>query len=120
MISLKNILNKYRLYLIFITIIFGSTFILSLFNLLGISNIITNILNILIFITTYFIFGFIKGKNSNHKGYIKGLKIGIILCLILFVLGLFKFNFKTLLYYLILILSSIFGATIGINKKSNH
>jgi putative membrane protein (TIGR04086 family) len=67
-----------------------------------------------------FIFsGFLKGKKSAKNGYIQGLKIGSFLVLILIILGTitFNFSFKSILYYIILILSAIFGAMLGINKK---
>lgn len=116
---MKKFLEKYKLYLIFIVIIFTTSLFLSLLNLIGVPSSITNILSIIIFIITYLSIGFVKGKQSNQRGYLQGIKIGITLSLILFILGLFTFNFsfKTLIYYLILILSSIFGATLGINKK---
>ena len=116
---MKKIFNKFKIYIVFIGIILFSTLFLSLLNLIGITKSITNILGIIIFIMTYFITGFIKGKNSNEKGYLQGLKTGTILCLILLLLSVFNlsFSYKTIIYYLILILSSIFGATLGINKK---
>ena len=119
MIILKSILHKYKKYLIFIGLIFINTIIFSLLNLLGISSNITNYLSIIVFIIIYFIYGFNIGKKSDSKGYIHGLKIGCILSLILFLLSIFNisFSFKTIIYYLILILSSISGATLGINKK---
>ena len=113
---MKNILKKYKSYIIFIGIVFITTFILSIINLFGIS---TNILSIIILIIVYFIYGFKKGKVSDSKGYIQGIKTGSILTLILFLLSVFNlsFSFKTIIYYLILVLSSVFGATFGINKK---
>lgn len=119
MINLKKYLKKLYIYFIFIGIIFISTIVLSLFNLFGISKSITNILSIIIMIITFIIMGFLKGKSSANKGYFQGLKIGSIFILILFFISFFNFSFKSLLYYLILLLSSVFGAMIGINKKSN-
>lgn len=93
--------------------------ILSLANILGVPKNITNILIMLIMIAIFIIFGFFKGKNTEKNGYLQGLKIGSLLILILLVLGIitFDFEFKTILYYLILLLSSIFGSMIGINMK---
>ena len=90
-----------------------------MFNILGLRDNITKNISIIIFILFFFIAGFIKGKNIDKKGYIQGLKIGLELILILFLLSLFSFslNIKTIIYYMILLLSSIFGSTIGINKK---
>ena len=72
---------------------------------------------IIIMIITFIIMGFLKGKSSNNKGYLQGLKIGGILVVILFMISFFNFSLKTIIYYIILLLSSVFGAMIGINKK---
>ena len=116
---MKKIINKYKSYIVFIFIVIISNLLLSLLNLFSISNSITNILSMIVLIITYFIYGLKKGKISNNKGYIQGLKVGSILSLILLILSIFNlyFSIKTIIYYLILILSSIFGSTIGINKK---
>ena len=117
--NLKKILNKFSIYFIFIGIILVSVLFLSLLNTLGISKIVTNILSIIIMIIIFLIMGFLKGKNSDKKGYLQGMKIGGILLLILIIMGIitFDFSFKSIIYYLILLLSSIFGSMIGINKK---
>ena len=114
---MKKIINKYFIYIIFLLTIFISSFLLSIFNLLGVSKNITNIIATIVFIIICFIIGFIKGKKSNKKGYLQGFKTGSILCFILLVIGLFNISIKTIIYYSILILSSILGATVGINKK---
>ena len=116
---MKKIINKFKLYLYFLLAIVISNLALSMFNILGLRDNITKIISIIIFILFFFIAGFIKGKNVDKKGYIQGLKIGLELILILFLLSLFSFslNIKTIIYYMILLLSSIFGSTIGINKK---
>ena len=119
MINLKKFFNKFSIYFIFIAIILISAIFLSLLNILGISKSITNILSVIIMMIIFLIMGFLKGKNSISKGYLQGMKIGGILLLILFIIGMitFEFSFKSIIYYLILMLSSIFGSMIGINKK---
>ena len=87
---------------------------------------VTSIIKIIIPIISMFIGGFYIGKNSNKKGFLEGLKLGLKLGLIfsLFLiifnyLALFNsFEFKHLLFYIILIISSIFGSMIGIMKKN--
>lgn len=83
----------------------------------------TAIFKIIIIVLSYFIGGILIGKKSSKKGWLEGLKLGVILSILLFlfnILGLHnKFDFKLLFYYLILITSSIFGSMIGINKKTN-
>ena len=116
---MKKIISKFKIYIIFLFIVLISSFLLSFFNILGMSNTISKILSIIIISTTYLVVGFINGKNANSKGYIQGFKTGILLTMLLFILSLFSFNFntKTIIYYGILIILSTIGSTIGINKK---
>jgi len=98
------------------------TFVITLFNYFNIiSDKIISIFNILIPIISLFIGGFYMGKHSNKKGYIEGLKLGLIFSLFLLIfnfLGLNNsFKLKYLLFYLIIIISSIFGSMIGISKR---
>ena len=79
------------------------------------------IFEIIIPILSIFYGGLRIGKNSNKKGYLEGLKLGIITS-ILFVIFNFlafsnSFKFKYLLFYTILNISSILGSMIGINKE---
>lgn len=93
--------------------------ILSYFNI--VSNNIINILEILSIIISMFIGGLYLGKNSSSKGYIQGLKIGGITLSILFLLNYLDFNnsfhLSNLIFYLIVLISLIFGSVFGINKK---
>lgn len=111
-----------RSFIYVISIILVSTIIITLLNYINILNsTFTTIFKILIPITSMFIGGFIIGKKTKNKGWLEGLKFGIIMIFILFLLNLiiFKqnFEFRNLLYYVILIASTIFGSMIGINKK---
>lgn len=82
---------------------------------------ITNIIKIIIPIISLFIGGFMIGKISNKKGWLEGLKLGIVTILIFILISYIGFNesfkLKSLIYYIILAMSSIFGSIIGINKK---
>lgn len=82
----------------------------------------TSIFKIIIMILSYFIGGILIGKKSSKKGWLEGLKFGLIFSLVLFlfnILGLqTKIDLKLIFYDLILITSCIFGSMIGINKKS--
>ena len=67
-----------------------------------------------------FLLGFDVGKKREKKAYIGGLKLGLIVTLILFIINLifFKlFSVKTIVYLFALVLSSIMGSILGINKK---
>ena len=82
----------------------------------------TSIFKIIIVVVSYFIGGVLIGKKSNKKGWLEGLKFGLIFSILLFlfnILGLHtKIDLKLLFYYLILITSCIFGSMVGISKKS--
>ncbi len=70
----------------------------------------------------FFFLGFKNGKISKSKGYLAGLKIGLIFIAILIIFNLiFLRNFKIslLIYYLLLLMSSVLGGMLGINRKKN-
>ena len=110
---------KKNIYLIGFMILLS--FLLTIFNYIGIlNNNILNIFKIIIVTTTFFLNGFIVGKKVNKKGYIYGLEAGGILLIIFIILDLVfkvKFSLKLIIYYLLLLLLSILGSIIGINKK---
>jgi len=98
------------------------TFFITLLNYFNIINDkIISIFKILIPILSLFIGGFYIGKNSNNKGYLEGLKLGGIFCLFLLIFNFLalnnSFKLKYLLFYLILIASTILGSMIGINIR---
>ena len=92
---------------------------LNYFNL--INGKLLNILQILSIIISVMIGGYYLGKTSSSKGYIQGLKIGSIILTILIPLNLFifktPFKISNIIFYLIILISSILGSILGINKK---
>lgn len=102
-------------------IIIVFTFIFTLLNYFNlISGNVMAVLQIIITIIALFIGGFLTGKNSQSKGWLEGLKIGIIFSILLLIINLIfikNFEIKNTLYYLIMIGCSIFGSMIGISKK---
>ena len=112
---LKNI--GYVFIIIFISTIFIS--ILNYFSILR--GIPLNILSIVTIIVSLFIGGFLTGKKANKKGYLEGIKFGTIMIVMIILLNLIlfknKFTIISILYYLLLLLSSTFGAMIGIMRK---
>ena len=91
--------------------------LLGIINLLGVQ---TNKVVILIMAIGTFISGFYLGRNSLKKGYLQGALLGIILSLILFLFSLlFKntYTASSLIYYIIIVISSMIGASLGIQKK---
>ena len=117
---LKNI-GKSLLYMI--SIILVLTFlvtVLNYFNIIGSK--FLSIMKILIILISMFIGGFLIGKKSLKKGWLEGIKLGIIFIIILALfnyLGLGqKFVVMNLVYYSILIISCTLGSMIGINRKN--
>ena len=98
-------------------------FINSILNIIGLSSSITTIVIIISNIICFTIFGFINSKNSNQKGLLSGLLIGLILICFLFLVNTifyhFRFETNKIIYYLILVLSSIIGGIFGKNISSN-
>lgn len=116
---MKNLLKYLGYYTLFLITI---VFITSLLNLIGVNSTITNLLIFIFNISLFFIFAFKNGKKSSNKGYLAGLKVGGLFLLILIIISLFTskniFSLSTLIYYLVLILASALGGSLGINKKS--
>lgn len=117
-----KLLKNYKQYLKLII------YILLISSLQAILNIIINIPNninqfiSLILLGLYIFISNIKiGKQLEDRAYIYGIKNGLITTLTLILLSIITFtftiNFKTILYYLIIIFISILGCIIGINKK---
>lgn len=79
-------------------------------------------IKLLILLGTIFINSFFLGKSSNKKGYIEGIRYGLILITLsfIFTLVMHKFSFKIIIFYLIIMSISIFGSIFGINKKRNN
>lgn len=104
--------------IIFLSSIIIIPFLLTLFNLMKLET--NKIIIIILGAILMFIIGIITGKNTNSKGYLKGLLVSVVCIFILVILSLiFKFslNINSLIYYIILVISTIFGSMLGINKK---
>lgn len=102
--------------------VFILTFLITLLNYINIiSNRMVSIFQIMIPIISLLIGGYILGKKSQKKGWLQGLKLGFLLIIVLILfqyLGLhMNFNIKNLVFYLLLMMSTIFGSMIGINRK---
>ena len=115
---LKNYLKYFSILLISIII---PIFILTIFNYFEIIN-NTNILKLIIILISILINSFYLGKNSKSKGYIEGLKFGIIFIIFITLFNLIlvnEFSLKIIIYYLLILITSMVGSTIGINKKND-
>jgi len=78
-----------------------------------------NLLKLLIILLTILINSLLLGKESNKKGYLEGIKLGSLIVILIFILTIIfsKFEFKNLIYYLLILITSTLGSMIGINKK---
>lgn len=84
-----------------------------------ISNNLIKYLKIIIILISSFIAGYIRGYNSQNKGYINGLKLSLLVIILFFIMSIiFKsVNFTNIIYYLIISLTITFGSMVGINYK---
>lgn len=81
---------------------------------------ISNYLIKILFLIGIFIFNFKIGRKSSKKGLIKGIKHSLGIIIVLLFLNLitgFNFSIKTLLYYMLIMLTSILASILGVNKK---
>jgi len=108
--------------LISLIFLFVLTFIMTILNYIDILKFnVVNIIEIIILFITIFSGSFYMGKCSSKKGWLEGLKFGLIFLIILILFNYLGFNIKfevkNILYYLILLVSSLLGGMIGINFK---
>lgn len=108
-----------KLLLIPITALLLLPLIFSIFNLLKIE--IHPIIILLSIIVITFATGLITGKTNKYNGLKNGLLIGLLTTLIFILLSLIlgaKLTLYSIIYYLIIIISTTLGSIIGVNKKS--
>ncbi len=120
MIYLKKI--SFSLLITILTLLF-LLFLVTIFNYFDLFNYkIMHILTIIIPILSIMLGGLYLGKKAHKKGYLEGIKLGFIFCLILLFVNLIlgdTINLKDLIFYLILIISAIIGSMAGINIKKS-
>ena len=118
MYKLLEYLKYIGLFFIFIFVI---AIITSLINLTNISPKLISKLSIILTAISFFIISSKASNKINEKGYILGIKLGLSMIVILILLNLiiFKsiFNIDRLIYYTILLASSILGGSFGKNLK---
>ncbi len=120
-------MEKIKKYFISIGITLGLILIFAFFlNMLNYFNLInTNTYKIiLIFMTSISVFigAYLLGKETNKKGYLEGIKYGLIITILFWILSFLAFdeNFKisNLLYYLVILVTSSIGSMLGISRKN--
>lgn len=104
----------------FISIIFTLLFTTTLYYFNLINHTTYNILKIILLLLSLFINSFILGKKSTKKGYLEGIKLSLPIIIFSLIISLItkKFKLTILIYYLIILITSIFGSIVGINKKN--
>lgn len=115
---LKKLLKTIIYTFIFFTVF---TLLLTTFNYFNIINYQTLAIGkIIIPILSLGFNGLLMGKKANKNGWLEGLKISLIIVLFLIIITaiLGEFSPKKLTFYLILIISGIFGSILGINTKT--
>lgn len=104
-------------------IILISMIVITLFSYFNILNVkLINVLKLIVIISSIFIGAFIIGKNSLKKGYLEGIKYGLMFIGIIFIINIIfikELQLSLIIYYLIILVSSILGSMFGINFKKN-
>ena len=122
MFFLKKLGKSFLISLITLLVL---TLIVTIFNYIGLFNL--SIVNVFSYITPFislFIGGVIMGKNTVNKGWLEGIKFGLI-CIIIFIIFNYLafdtfFNISNIILYVITLIASILGSIIGINFKKNN
>jgi len=116
------------IYISFIKVLFFN--ILELFTLLFLVTILYyfnlinektfDVLKLIILLSSIFINSFILGKKKNNKGYIEGIKYGIIIISLLLIITIIfsKLQFKLFIFYPLILITSLLGSMIGSVKKN--
>ena len=84
------------------------------------SNIHIGFFRVIIPVISMFIASIILGKKSKEKAYIEGIKFSSVYVLTIFLLRVLlkiEFNYKVIIIYIILLLTSVIGTMLGINLK---
>lgn len=100
-----------------LTTLFIST--LYYFNILG--NKVFTVIELIVPLLSFLIGGIIVGRNSKSKGWLEGLKLGLILSILFLLISFLGFEIKfeigNIIYYLIIVIITTFGSMIGINYQ---
>lgn len=119
MLKVFNYVKYIGMFILFIIII---SIIASLFNLMGFNSNFMSKITIILTALGFFVINALASKNINEKGYILGIKLGLIFVILMILINLvfFKspFSLERMIYYIILIFSSILGGSFGKNLKT--
>ena len=85
-----------------------------------ISSNVYQVLKLTILLINLLISGIILGKKATNKGYLEGIKLGSFFILLFFIMTLLTgqdLKIRLILYDTIILITTILGSMIGINKK---
>lgn len=119
---------KVLIYLKYIGIFFLLTLLIaitsSLFSLTSLSMPLINKLAIILNAISFFFISSLASHKTKEKGYKVGLKLGLLFILLLILINLIflhtKFSIDRIIYYIILLASSILGGSFGKNRKQKN
>ena len=120
-----DFMNKLFCYLkylgLFFLFILVSAIFISLINLTGISSTFISKLGVILTAISFFVIASLASKKTQDKGYILGIKLGLLFIFTLLIINLIFFRSKLsidqIIYYIILLASSILGGSFGKNFK---
>ncbi len=120
--DIMNTFFKYLKYIgLFFIFIIIITIVFSLINLTGFASDFLSKLSIILTAISFFIISMKASNETKEKGYILGLKLGLICIIMLILLNLIffqsRFSIDRLIYYTILLASSVLGGSFGKNFK---
>ena len=119
---MKKTFNYLKYISIFLIAELMLTFITSLLNLLGLNSGITTIILLICNIILFFLLSYKNASFWKKNGLLEGIIMGLIFIILMFLIKIILFDntlyISTLIYYLILLITSILASLIGVNKKS--
>lgn len=106
--------------LVSIGLIFGLTFMMTLFNYFDlISSKVMNVFKLIIPLVSLMVGGFLLGKRAVKNGWLEGFKLSLVIIILILISNLVMdgFDFRDIIFYCLLLISSVLGSILGINKK---
>lgn len=117
-----EIIKKYSFRFLYtvLSIVISLLLITTLYHFNIISSNIYQTLKLIILLVNILISGIILGKKATSKGYLEGIKLGTFMILLCFLITLVTgqdLKIRLLIYDSMILITSILGGMIGINKK---
>ncbi len=121
--DIMNIIWKKMLHslgIIFLLLIIFSLIINVLYYFDVISNNSIKFFKMVSSLLSFFIGGFMMGRNAPNKGYLYGIRLSLLVILVMFILEIILNNFtlSRIIYYLIILCIITFASMLGIQKRN--